>query len=659
MLLFRSPSRKAGYHAGLWALALAVVGLLAFGIRPDVVMGQAASSDSSQLHTMNTFTAQAVQPDPGSTIRLAWTAPASGASTVRGYQMRIYAAGHGQSWVGVDRTRTEYTFTGLSANTEYRFKMRVQNNAGDYGPWSNRVKASTGPPNQSPAFGKETYTMSIAENVMDAYSEGLITVTDPDHSNVSITITDGAAGKFTVNQQGDITYFGDGEDYESFTDPTEAYTIKLKATDPAGASDTATLTVAVTNVVESSPARVSRPTQSAARYTTKVSVSWTALAGHTTGYGYRYRVAGSGTTTWSTGSAAGSTATISDLKPGTKYLVQVRAVDPTVDSPGKWSKRLAARTANRPPKPQNVGTRNPQLNQMRIVWDAAGAWNNTALSGYEVDYRKSGTTAYQRVDVGASKTNTVIKGLDLGATYEVRVRTTYGTDSSKWSTLTVETGRLPGAPTAFTAVSKPTGFAASWQAPTDAGNPAVTGYQYAIREDYIFDNWQAWSTASAATTQRITGLLGYTRYSIRVRAVNALGAGPAVQITQRTAVNQRPVFNTPPAFSVSEGTPGDIALGSVTATDPESDSLTYDIGCIGLISPGPLSTRKFYVTTAGELRTYSHATFDYETKSSHIARVYADDGHSGTRIPNGNYRKCGWLDVTVSVKAPTASSSTD
>ena len=271
-----------------------------------------------------------------------------------------------------------------------------------------------------------------------------------------------------------------------------------------------------------------------------------------------------------------------------------------------------------------------------------------------------GTTAYQRVSVDASKTNTVIKGLDLGATYQVRVRTTYGTDSSKWSTLTVETGRLPGAPTAFTAVSKPTGFAASWQAPTDAGNPAVTGYQYAIREDYnLLNDWQAWSTASAATTQRITGLLGYSRYSIRVRAVNALGAGPAVQITQRTAVNQRPVFNTPPAFSVSEGTPGDIALGSVTATDPESDSLTYDIGCIGLISPGPLSTRKFYVTTAGELRTYSHATFDYETKSSHIVRVYADDGHSGTRIPNGNYRKCGWLDVTVSVKAPTASSSTD
>ena len=75
-------------------------------------------------------------------------------------------------------------------------------------------------------------------------------------------------------------------------------------------------------------------------------------------------------------------------------------------------------------------------------------------------------------------------------------------------------------------------------------------------------------------------------------------------------VNEAPIFTSSAAFSADENQTG---IGSVTATDPEGDTLTFSV------SGSDLS-----ITSEGVL-TFKSAP-DYETKSSYTATVGVTDG---------------------------------
>ena len=109
-------------------------------------------------------------------------------------------------------------------------------------------------PNSAPAFGSDSYAFSLAENADGsgtAVTVGTVTATDPDTDDtVTYSLSGTGSGKFAVSAAGVITYTGAGENFESVANPSSAFTLTATASDGRGCSDTATVTVAVTDVNE-------------------------------------------------------------------------------------------------------------------------------------------------------------------------------------------------------------------------------------------------------------------------------------------------------------------------------------------------------------------------------------------------------------------------
>jgi len=79
------------------------------------------------------------------------------------------------------------------------------------------------------------------------------------------------------------------------------------------------------------------------------------------------------------------------------------------------------------------------------------------------------------------------------------------------------------APTSLSAIAGNTSVAISFTAPSDDGGSAITNYEYSFNNS----SWTALSPADAVSPITISGLSGFTSYSVYLRAVNIVGSGPA------------------------------------------------------------------------------------------------------------------------------------
>ena len=105
-----------------------------------------------------------------------------------------------------------------------------------------------------PSAGRRS-AFTLAENAdggTTAVAVGTVSATDADGDAVSYSITAGnGAGKFAiVASTGAITYTGSGENYETISDPANAFTLTVQAADSNGGTADATVVVAVTDVAE-------------------------------------------------------------------------------------------------------------------------------------------------------------------------------------------------------------------------------------------------------------------------------------------------------------------------------------------------------------------------------------------------------------------------
>ena len=126
------------------------------------------------------------------------------------------------------------------------------------------------------------------------------------------------------------------------------------------------------------------------------------------------------------------------------------------------------------------------------------------------------------------------------------------------------------------------------------------------------------------------------RYTVTVTATDSEGATDSIRvdimvtdvdekpmISQANPDNRAPVFSSSATSrSVAENTPAGRSIGSpVTATDPDTDSLTYSLSGADGSSFGIGST-------SGQLMT--KAALDYETKNSYTVTVIARDPSGGS-----------------------------
>ncbi|WP_243057035.1 cadherin domain-containing protein [Nocardioides sp. SR21] len=110
-------------------------------------------------------------------------------------------------------------------------------------------------------------------------------------------------------------------------------------------------------------------------------------------------------------------------------------------------------------------------------------------------------------------------------------------------------------------------------------------------------------------------------YTIRVRATDAGDESVETPITVTVGqVNEAPSVTAPTGLSVDENRPAGTAVGTITATDPESDALTWSLAS----GAGSADNAKFAISSAGELTTA--AGLDFEAQDTMHVRVRVSDG---------------------------------
>ena len=216
---------------------------------------------------------------------------------------------------------------------------------------------------------------------------------------------------------------------------------------------------------------------------------------------------------------SGVTYAIPGLATNVQYFVRVRAETTAAGyTSGLYSDEVSKWTSI--PAPTNVTT-SATATTITVTWDAvAGA------TAYEVWYDVAGGTKFDVTGSPLPRTYTIM-GLTTGTTYEVWTAAKIGSAEGRFSARISVTPFAPVAPQAPTDLALVAGFGtitASWTAPTDTGNAAITGYllEYQVKGA---SQWVAIDLLNVASHE-VPSLIAGTTYTVRVAAKNSVGTGP-------------------------------------------------------------------------------------------------------------------------------------
>jgi titin len=165
------------------------------------------------------------------------------------------------------------------------------------------------------------------------------------------------------------------------------------------------------------------------------------------------------------------------------------------------------------------------------------------------------------VSAGVPASPSTITGLTNGTAVSIRLRAFNATGAGAPSdAVSVTSATTPSAPTGLSATATAGGASISFTAGATGGS-AITKYQYTI------DNGSTWVDAVAGTISPVSirGLTDGTTYSVKLRAVNAMGNGAAAA----SAASVTPCSTAWMPTSLV-ATPGD-GSASIAFTDPGSN----------------------------------------------------------------------------------------
>jgi hypothetical protein len=225
----------------------------------------------------------------------------------------------------------------------------------------------------------------------------------------------------------------------------------------------------------------------------------------------------------------------------------------------------------------------------------------TAVSGaasYDVDYKSDSSATWINAATGTTATSVSLTGLTSGTTYNYRVRTNCGSDSSAYSIaqFTTTPSVTCNAPVGLTSSAiTTTGATVSWTAVSGALSYDV---------DYKTGSSATWInavTGTTATSVSLSGLTSATTYDWRVRSRCSDGNGQYdtaqfITLTPPTCAN-----------TLDTATNGTIA-GAAT--------IPFNTDVTGLISPaGDVDNYKFVITNSGTITiTLGTLPGDYDLK---------------------------------------------
>ncbi len=404
------------------------------------------------------------------------------------------------------------------------------------------------------------------------------------------------------------------------------FQVRSNCTDESSAYSASSL---FTTTAEPLPCTVTTPTGLAASGITDTSadIAWDAVAEATT-YNYRYRA--TGTTTWTDGSSATTSASISGLTELTEYEVQVNAECP--DETSAFSASVTFTTlegSNEQPcdiAPQNISATSTDTTS-DLTWDPVENANF-----YQYRYRPAAGGAWTN---GTTTTNSLsLTGLTASTAYVMNMRTSCSTGTSPVATFNWSTTDGGGA-----TCDVPTGLSSSGITQTEAtiSWSAVTGaddYNYRYRATGA----ATWNDAStAATSAALTGLTADTEYEFQVQTnCTSESSEFSPSATFTTLADVVDPCDIPGGLSASGITTSEATISWSAASGANSYNYRYRIDGSGAWTDANTTSTSADLTGLAEGTTYEfqiESVCDAGTSGYSASATFTTDTSGGGTTP--------------------------
>ncbi|MFZ9773125.1 MAG: InlB B-repeat-containing protein, partial [Ilumatobacteraceae bacterium] len=174
-----------------------------------------------------------------------------------------------------------------------------------------------------------------------------------------------------------------------------------------------------------------------------------------------------------------------------------------------------------------------------MTFGAPSSDGGLTIANYE--YSVDGGESWTARSPASTVSPVLVTSLSNGTNYGIALRAVTGAGAGSASAVLYgQPVAAPSAPLGVSVTVASQRLSVSFTAPSSNGSP-ITSYEYSTNGG---TSWT--SAATTATTFDITGLTNGTTYSVRVRAINAIGAGAATVALSRTpaAVPGSPIIST-------------------------------------------------------------------------------------------------------------------
>ena len=294
------------------------------------------------------------------------------------------------------------------------------------------------------------------------------------------------------------------------------------------------------------------------------------------------------------------------------YVYHIFAINSVGNS--EWAAEVIGHTEQPqnivPNPPTSLTARAVSPTQINLSWTAPTNNGGPPVTGYKIE-EKVGTGSFTVIVTNTGNTNTSYSrtSLTTGTSYTYRI---FAINSVGPSTTSNEASATPTPTSSITLPSPPTNLSAtkvsqtqvnlSWNAPSDNGGSAITGYKIEEKVGTGSFTVIVANTGNTNTSYSRTGLTAGMTYTYKVSAINSAGtSSPSNEVTSSQTIIAVP--NPPSNLVVASASPTQLNLSWKAPSDNGGPAVTgYKIEVKSGSNPYAV-----LVSNTGSVTSYPHS----------------------------------------------------